>query len=417
MEAYQPNLEVADQLITRCLVCGGTNLMTLLTVPPAPAMYHATLRSRDVAIRQVLGRITLAHCATCDYIFNQSLDPSLISYSQGYDNAQHHSATFTRYLTNLSSEILKTFNIHHETIIEIGCGQGSFLNIICHLGENRGFGFDPGFNSQNSSMIDPLVQISSHDYDASYLGRGRLVCARHVLEHISTPVAFTKKMIELMSPEVGIMFFEVPNGAYIWNGGSPWDILYEHVSYFSRNALGNLLRTCGLEVICINERFGGQFLTAVARRSQPSRRPDGAHVENHDLSSYGPFKKFVESFQGIIKSWREWLGRARGQGRQIYVWGGGTKAISFLNFVIGARLDLQPVISGVIDINPEKEGRFIPGTGHQILGPRSLVGRRPHAILLMNPMYEGEVRQTLSDIFDEDANRVEIVIATGLAPA
>ena len=72
------------------------------------------------------------------------------------------------------------------------------------------------------------------------------------------------------------------------------------------------------------------------------------------------------------------------------IWGGGSKCVAFLN-----TLKVQDEIGCVVDINPLKEGTYLAGTGHLIVGPDFLSTYRPDVVILMNPIYSTEVRDQL----------------------
>jgi len=76
-----------------------------------------------------------------------------------------------------------------------------------------------------------------------------------------------------------------------------------------------------------------------------------------------------------------------GRGQLAVVWGAGSKGVSFLN----ALKDLQ--IEYVVDINPRKQGMYIPGTGQQIVRPEFLRDYQPDVIVVMNPVYRREIRK------------------------
>ena len=68
------------------------------------------------------------------------------------------------------------------------------------------------------------------------------------------------------------------------------------------------------------------------------------------------------------------------------IWGSGSKAVSYLT-----TLGLRDEIAAVVDINPHKHGKFLAGTGHEIVGPEALVALRPDVVLVMNAIYVGEI--------------------------
>ena len=70
------------------------------------------------------------------------------------------------------------------------------------------------------------------------------------------------------------------------------------------------------------------------------------------------------------------------------VWGAGAKGVAFLNV-------LDPdasLVETVIDINPRKQGGFVPGTGHPIHGVDGLREAGTSSVLVMNPGYAAECR-------------------------
>jgi hypothetical protein len=83
----------------------------------------------------------------------------------------------------------------------------------------------------------------------------------------------------------------------------------------------------------------------------------------------------------------------RATGKKIVVWGGGSKAVAFL-----ATLGLREQIDYVVDINPHKHGKFIPGTGHEVKSPETLRSFQPDAVILMNPIYVNEVGGMLGEM-------------------
>ncbi|GAF94206.1 unnamed protein product, partial [marine sediment metagenome] len=51
----------------------------------------------------------------------------------------------------MASRLIKRYNLYEKDIIEIGCGKGDFLLLLCELGNNRGFGFDPSYENERSN--------------------------------------------------------------------------------------------------------------------------------------------------------------------------------------------------------------------------------------------------------------------------
>jgi hypothetical protein len=53
-------------------------------------------------------------------------------------------------------------------------------------------------------------------------------------------------------------------------------------------------------------------------------------------------------------------------------------------------------VQAAVDINPYKQGKFTPGSGHPVIAPGALIEQPPDMVVVMNPIYVGEVRKALA---------------------
>jgi hypothetical protein len=77
----------------------------------------------------------------------------------------------------------------------------------------------------------------------------------------------------------------------------------------------------------------------------------------------------------------------------VVIWGVGSKGVTFLNI-----LQCQDKIQYAVDINPRKVGMHVAGAGQEIVPPDFLREYQPDAIILMNPIYQDEIRQTIAQL-------------------
>jgi len=104
-------------------------------------------------------------------------------------------------------------------------------------------------------------------------------------------------------------------------------------------------------------------------------------------------KRFVEQFSLELGEWSHLIEHELSEGKRIAIWGAGSKGVTFLNCVNGGH-----AIRSVIDINPRKQGRFVPGTGQEIRDPESILADEIDVILVMNPIYAEEIRATVTEL-------------------
>ena len=100
---------------------------------------------------------------------------------------------------------------------------------------------------------------------------------------------------------------------------------------------------------------------------------------------------FEPRVQAALAAWRERLAAWRAAGRRVVLWGGGSKGVAFLT-----TLGLGEEVGHVVDINPYKQGMYMPGSGHEVVAPAFLEAYRPDVVIVMNPIYTEEIRAELA---------------------
>ena len=99
---------------------------------------------------------------------------------------------------------------------------------------------------------------------------------------------------------------------------------------------------------------------------------------------------FAQRFDLAVARWSDKVAELRAAGR-VAIWGAGAKGATFVDLVDRDRTR----IDCVVDINPNKHGRYIAGTGHPIVPPGALLERGVSAAIMMNPNYLAEAQVIL----------------------
>ena len=99
---------------------------------------------------------------------------------------------------------------------------------------------------------------------------------------------------------------------------------------------------------------------------------------------------FRERIDEKFTRFRSQIQRLVDASARIVLWGSGSKAVSYLN-----TLELRDEIGWIVDINPFKHGKFLAGTGHEIVAPDFLREYRPDAVIIMNAIYVDEIQRDL----------------------
>jgi hypothetical protein len=222
------------------------------------------------------------------------------------------------------------------------------------------------------------------------------LCCRHVLEHIDGPLQFLQQIRMAIGDRTSVRaYFEVPDASYTFAGPGLWDVIYEHCSYFTKASLQRLFTLAGFIPISAGTDYGGQFLwmqvrghtNAAPMPSAPRSAGESPALTPEGHSPAPAPVAFAATFQAGVNSWLSNLRSLHATGKTLLVWGAGSKGVTWLNS-LGVTPDL---IADVVDLNPAKHGKFIPGTCQRIVSPDSLSKHTQYAIVVMNPVYTQEI--------------------------
>lgn len=365
-----------------CLACAGTRVERFLVLPDVPVFCNVLLPSEAEAKAAARGKLDLAICRDCGHVFNLAFDPELVRYAEGYENSLHHSPRFQRYAEELAADLRVRHRLAGKHIVEIACGQGDFLRLICADEGTTGTGFDPSFRGEgpggNVTIVPEYFGVRPLEQPAD------LVCSRHALEHMDDPAGFVRMMRDAVpAGNEPVFFCEVPNSLYSLRDGGVWDFIYEHVSYFNACSLAACFARAGLHVTRTYETFAGQFLCLETGSA-------GTPVESAPVPSGDELATLaaglVDEVQKLLARWQAEFARLATAGGRVAVWGAGSKGTTFLNLMGSAGLDAVTV-----DINPAKHGLYLPGAGQRVVAPTALPDLDIACVLVMNPVYTEEI--------------------------
>jgi SAM-dependent methyltransferase len=372
-----------------CPLCRSADTVEFFEVKGMPQFIGVQWDSAEEARASARGDIRLIGCRNCSFIWNRSFAPDQLSYSPRYDNTLDLSPAFQSFARSVAMRLINDYEVREKHILELGCGKGHFLKLLCEAGANRGTGFDPSCEVAPASP-SPTAPVFIQDFFGNQYRSyaGDLVCCRHVLEHIAEPLPFLSMVGEAGVRTGGVAYFEVPNARFVFDQPSVWDVIYEHCNYFSAASLAFAFRSCGFEVIRMDEPFRGQYLSIDARLAPNGAKP--GEQPSDTVANDARVKNFATKAASELEKWTSQLRRFEVSGERVVIWGAGAKTVSFVNMVPG-----PTSVRHAVDINPRKQGKYLSGGGQQILPPEFLRDFQPTKVLLMNPVYRQEVQDQL----------------------
>jgi SAM-dependent methyltransferase len=401
-----------------CPSCGSADLHDFYDASDVPAHSCVLLPTREAAVGYPTGSIRLAFCRGCGFITNTAFDSGLIDYTQDYEETQGFSGRFNEFARSLAERLIERFNLRGKEVLEIGCGKGEFLVLLCELGDNRGVGIDPSYVPGRLSTDADVQFIRDYYSQRSTDLTGDLVCCRHTLEHIGPTGDFVRMVHRSVEHTAGAgIFFEVPDVRRVLRECAFWDIYHEHCSYFSPGSLARLFRSAGFGVLDVALDFDDQYILLESRLD--GSVPDGPRPLEESVDELSADMDFFRRHQADhVERWRREVMDRHDRGQRIVLWGSGSKGVAFLT-----TLGLRDEIEHVVDINPFRQGMYMPGTGQLIVAPEYLQEYRPHLVIAMNPIYLEEIRRDLhglgvaTDVMAIDALTPTAVTSDGVGPS
>ena len=377
----------SNSIYPTCYLCKSTAIKDFFKMPPVPTQDGLMCNSLENALNITKESILLRYCKNCGFIGNESHTATNINFDN-YDFSNDYSPLFGEYVNRLCDDLIERYDLRNKTILDVGCGDGFFLEKICKKGNNKGIGIDSGFNHskrKNTKNLD--IQFIQDYYSEKYKDlKVDFIACRLVIDLLSEPIPFLKMMRKNLEKQANtIVFFEVPNAAYTFNKNVIWNVVYEHRSWFTKESLILFFEVCGFEVLHVNTLWNDEFL-GIAAIPKFSKIATNITSPNEQLNQL--IANFNNNFTNCIAECKTKIEQIKKSNTRCIAWAAGARAVSFFNL-----FDLKELIPFIVDINVMRHGKYLPGSGQQIVNPAFIMDYQPELIIITNPTYATEIKE------------------------
>lgn len=383
--------------MTRISACRGCGEGTLLPILDLGEMPLANDLRTETELDEPQDRfpLELVFCPECSLV-QITEDVSSERLFREYVYFSSYSDTMREHVRELTEELVEEQGLDEESfVVEVASNDGYLLQYYRKY-DIPILGVEPARNVAEVAREERDVPTLTEFFDPDLAedireekGPADVVHMHNVLAHVPEPTALLDGACRLLHDD-GVAVVEVPYVRDLVDNVEFDTIYHEHRCYFSLTALQEMADEAGLQLLDVRKipLHGGSLQVRLGSNGTPSDRVDrylAREVQDKltDATYYTDFADRVRALREALLN----LLDDKASRRSIAAYGASAKGAVLLNY-----LDLDPdMIDYVVDRNPTKQGRYMPGLDVPIRPPEELQEDVPDHCLLLAWNYAEEV--------------------------
>ena len=358
----------------RCIACGAPLWETpLLTLDNMPASAQHMPDAQGVKEDRGL-TLDLCQCMGCGLV---QFDCEPVDYYRDVIRAGGFSKTMVELRRYQYKHLIDSYHLEGKKFIEVGCGQGEFLKVLSEFPvEVHGIEHDPHLVELARAQGLDVTEGFTETEDTRFAGGlYDVFLSFNFLEHQPDPSTMLQAIYRNLEDDA-MGLITVPSFEYIMDHNSYYELIRDHLAYYTFETLTPLLERNGFQVEeC--EVINRDTLSVIVRK-----RPQ-MDTENL-LECYVNLKREMETYMKYLDAWD----------KKVAIWGA-----SHQGFTLAATTKLGEKARYIIDSAPFKQGKFAPASHLPIVGPDHFHEHPVDAIIITAPGYTDEIAARIRQKF------------------
>ncbi|MEE2767713.1 MAG: class I SAM-dependent methyltransferase [Actinomycetota bacterium] len=390
----------------RCRNCREQAELTLVDLGSSP-LANSYLTESDLQTPETCFPLRVVVCETCWLVQTEDVVDVSRIFTADYLYFSGFSSTWVEHCRRFADEAITRFGLGPSSrVVEVACNDGTLLGFFLDRGM-RCTGIEPTATTARAArqsgleVAEVFLTPESADELVAEGLMADLLVGNNVLAHVPDIVGFARGCRRLLDLR-GVAVFEFQYLVELISRTAFDTIYHEHFSYLSFTAVERVFESAGLTMFDV-ERLSthGGSLRVYAHRTDGPQLPvtEAVHqlrVDESELAvgSASFYKGFQERTDRIARDLLEFLLQAARNNKQVAGYGAAAKGNTLLNFV-GVRSNLLPY---VVDNNPMKQGRYLPGSGILIVDEQRIADDQPEYVLVLPWNIRAEIAHRLESL-------------------
>lgn len=369
-----------------CIVCGAElGTKPLLEMAHMPASAQKIPLTKEEAENEAVD-LRLFQCPGCGLV---QFDCEPVDYYRDVIRSGGYSTTMVELRTRQYRHLIEKYHLEGKKFLEAGCGRGEFLKVLTSF-PVKAYGIEHKGDLVEIARKDGLNVIRDFtervDHVIGTEGPYDVFLSFNFLEHQPQPGV----MLDCISnnlTEDGMGLITVPSFEYILDNDGYYELIRDHIAYYTFETLRYLLESHGFQVL-EEEMVNRDTLAVIVRKTGAKKAGQKPAAKKAVEIVYGKadvsgLEKNRDKLDHELENLSDSLKK---ENKTMAVWGA-----SHQGFTLTATTHLKDSVSYIIDSAPFKQGRFAPGSGLPIVPPDYVTDHMVDAILIVAPGYTEEI--------------------------
>jgi SAM-dependent methyltransferase len=374
----------------KCRHCGASLALTLVDLGSAPPS-NAFLTAEMLKQPERYFPLRVLVCESCWLVQTEDFADAHDLFDADYAYFSGYSSTWLAHAEDYVRAMVERFGLDSTSyVVEVAANDGYLLQFV----QARGIpclGIEPTAATAAAARVKKVPIIEDFfgarlGQDLASVARADLIVANNVLAHVPDINDFVRGFAALLKPN-GVATFEFAHVLSLITESQFDTIYHEHFSYLSLTSVERVFSANGLSVFDV-ERLPthGGSLRVFAQRTDSGKEQRSTRVDElldletrSGIDSAEGYRGFQAKAEGVKNGFLRFLLDARESGKRTAAYGAAAKGNTLMNFA-GVRSDL---VQFVVDANPAKQGRFMPGSRIPIVGEERLRRDKPDFVVIL----------------------------------